>query len=529
MHQKLVFSSEYVSVTKKQDGYYIESFKKGMSLDQFNKVIAEHPEIRITGIMTIRNALINAPRASEKFGEQKERITIDISEDELKAYITLCVEEEELTGTKKADLFKEIIQKLNEKRITFGIKNNVLLGPLCNFKQILVAEGVAPVEGVDSVIRIYELKEVKPEAKEDGNVDHYELSLINRVSVGDWLGERTDPKEGTPGRTVKGGITPSSKGNMLPIFYDTATVREEYNNGVTTLYSKINGAVHYDGDRIGVSNHLEITSNVDFKTGNIDFDGFLTVKGSIEDSFSVEASKDIEILGDFGLGSVKDIISREGSIYIKGGIAGKNKAIIRSRKNIYTKFVSDTTLICDGSVNIGFYCLNSNIKAKEVILDSPKSQIIGGTIEADIRVVASTIGSSSEKRTIITINGFDRMVMKGNLDKISIMLEALRNNLAKAKQELTVYTNVKGLSREQVVAYERTKAMFFEIKGRIRLLEEERKTLSSYLKAIGEGEVNILKRIYPNTLIQIRGKSKEFYKEQLGTRFYMMDGELKEQ
>ena len=33
---------------------------------------------------------------------------------------------------------------------------------------------------------------------------------------------------------------------------------EVYENGVTTLYSKVTGAVHYTGDKISVSNHLEI-------------------------------------------------------------------------------------------------------------------------------------------------------------------------------------------------------------------------------------------------------------------------------
>jgi uncharacterized protein (DUF342 family) len=98
--------------------------------------------------------------------------------------------------------------------------------------------------------------------------------------------------------------------------YDRESVREVYENGVTTLYSLRNGAVNYRGDRINVSNYLEINQDIDFKTGNIDFDGYLTVKGSVEDGFSVLANKDIEILGVLGIGSVKEILSRNGSIYI---------------------------------------------------------------------------------------------------------------------------------------------------------------------------------------------------------------------
>jgi len=78
-------------------------------------------------------------------------------------------------------------------------------------------------------------------------------------------------------------------------------------NKKVVLYSKIDGAVHYDGNKISVSNHLEIDGDVDFKTGNIIFDGYVTIKGTVTDGFYVEATKDIEINSPLGLGNVKGI------------------------------------------------------------------------------------------------------------------------------------------------------------------------------------------------------------------------------
>jgi len=528
MKENTIYSSEYIAIIEKDNGYYIRSFKKGMSLDQFNKLIADHPEIRITSIMNVRNVLVNAPKPPEKFAEARERITVEMSEDELKAYITLYVNDVELNGPRRADLLKEIMQKLKGCGITFGIKNDVLLSGLSNNKKILIAEGIAPVNGADSVIRLYELKEAKPEAKEDGNVDHYELNLINRVSQGDWLGERTAPTRGTEGKTVKGSVLLPVEGKELPLYYDKNTIREETRDGLTTLYARINGAVHYEGGRIGVSNHLEIQGNVDFKTGNINFDGFLTVKGTVEDGFSVSASKDIEILSDYGVGGVKDITSSDGSIYIKGGIAGNNKATIYSRRNIYTKFVSDTKIVCDGSVHIGFYCLNSNIKAKEVILDSSRGQIIGGNIDAEIRVVASIIGSPGEKRTCISVRGFERQAMKQKLDAIIAESEKLKLDLARAKAEVSLYGSEKGLSRQQIIAYENITEQYFSIRERLKQVEEERKALSGYLRTHGEGEIAILKKVYPNTQLILKNMVREFTKPVMSTSYCIIDGEIKE-
>jgi uncharacterized protein len=528
MEQDVIFSSEHITVTKSQDGFYIESYKSGMSVEQFNKMMSEHSEIRITSFIAIKNALVFAPKPPTKFGEVKQRMTVEVSSDELKAYITLCVMEHEMHGERKIGLIKEIIRKLGECEVVFGIKHDILLNQLCNGKQLLVAEGIPPVNGEDSVVTMYELKDPKPEAKEDGNVDHYELNLINKVAVGDWLGERIDPTAGTPGKSVKGNTIMPMPGKKYPIFYDRKSVKEDYNNGVTTLTALFDGAVHYDGDRIGVSNHLEISGNVDFKTGNIDFEGFLTVKGSIEDNFSITANHDVEVLGDYGVGSVREIVSREGSIFIKGGIAGKNRAIVKSKKDIYTKYISDATIFCEGSVHIGFYCLNSNIVAKEVILDSAKGQIIGGNIQAEVKVVSSIIGSASEKRTFISVKGFNRNLLREKLEKLISKVENVKNDLSKCKQEIAIYSGAVELNKNQSTMYELAKERFYDVKADLKSLEDEKKTLVSYLRTHGEGEVVILKKAYPSSVIEIKKIVKEINAVILSTSFYVQDGELKE-
>lgn len=528
MNRDVIFSSEHIIVTKQDDGYYIESLKAGMSIEQFNRLMGEHPEIKITSFMAIKTTLMSAPKPDTKFGEVKDRVVVDISADELRAYITLAVMENELAIDKKVMLVREVLGKLNEKGIIYGIKKDVLINNLCNGKQILVAEGIPPENGKDSVTKLYELKEVKPEVKEDGNVDHYELNLINTVEAGAWLGERIDPTEGIPGKSVKGNTILPQPGKKYPIFYDKNSVKEVYENGVTTLYATRTGAVHFSGDKIGVSNYLEISGNIDFRTGNVDFDGFLTVKGTVEDNFTVAAIKDVEILGDFGVGSVKEIESKEGSIYIKGGIAGKNKAVIKSKKDIYTKFVSDATIICEGSVHIGFYCLNSNIIAKEVILDSTKAQIIGGNIQAEIRIVSSVFGSASEKRTFVSVTGFDRNVLKKRLEKLIASIEEFRNSMAKTKQEIAIYSNTLELTPQQRNAFENVKEKYSLLRDELKELEDERKALVSYLRAHGEGEICILKKAYPGTVIDIKKIIRELNRPVIATTFYVQNGELLE-
>ncbi len=524
----IIHSSEFLKIIRRVDGFYIESYKTGMSIEQFNNIISQLPDIKITSFMSIKNAILFAPKPLEKFGDVKERINIEVSSDGLKAYVKLSVSPKELSGDTKLNLIKEIMDKLKAEGIIFGIKSDVLINKLQSDKPILIAEGIPPENGEDSVFKMYEMKEVKPEIKEDGKVDHYELSLINRVTMGEWLGERKDPTEGSAGRSVRGSVIPATPGKKYPILYDRNTVREEYKNGITTLYALRNGAIHFDGDKVSVSNHLEIIGDVDFKVGNINFDGFLTIKGTVEDNFSVEATKDIEILGEFGIGSVKEVISRQGSISIKGGIAGKNKSVIKSKKDIYTKFVSDATIICEGSVHIGFYCINSSITAKEVILDSPKGQIIGGNIQAEIRVVSSIIGSQSEKKTLISVKGFSRNAIKARLEELIGEIESFKNEMSKLKQEISVFSGITHDTEEQKKKYLSLQDEFFKIKDKIRDLESDKKSMSNALRTKGEGEITITKKAYPGVILEIKNITKEIGVVISNSSFFIQDGEIKQ-
>ncbi len=523
-----IIKNNFLRIAKQPDGVYIETFRKGYSVKDFNILMSNNPEIRITSFIAVRNALMNAPHPPVKFGEVDERIVIELTDNDMKAYVTLHVDESELSENNGIELVKEILLKLRERGIVFGIKTDVLMKRLRIKEPILIAEGIPPVNGQDSVIRMFELKDPKPEIREDGKTDHYELNIINKVEAGDWLGERTDPTEGTPGKSVKGETIHQLKGKLLPLYYDEATVREVYENGVTTLYSKVNGAVHYTGDKIGVSNHLEILNDIDFNTGNIDFDGFLTVKGSVADNFSVAASEDIEILGEYGVGSVKEVVSRGGNLLIKGGIAGKNKAVVKSTKDLYTKYISDATVICDGIVHVGFCCLNSHIVAKQVIVESGKGKIVGGVIEAEQKVEAAYIGNDHEVRTLIKVAGFDRSKMKEELDKLHEDLVKARIHLSKTKQRFAVYTSTYERSTEHIREYEIVKELYFKAREKVRQIEKQIRTLQRYFRVKGEGEVNVLKKVYPNTMIQIKGEIKEITTPGIAPCFFIQDREMKE-
>lgn len=521
-----IYKDEYIEIYKRAKFFFIKSMKKGLTLEKFNDILSrQFPYINVTSFAAVKNALLFAPTAPVVFGEERARVVIDVTDDATKAYMTLYVPREDLAPENRPAMVKEINDSISKAGIVHGINNDIFSMELKPGVKYLIAEGTPPVNGEDSKIKLYAISAPKPQVIESGNVNHYELNLINHVQVGDWLGERIEATPGKPGMDVYGREIPAAPGRTFALLYDKASVYEEHKNGVTILRSRKNGAVCYRGDAIGVYDFLEIKGDVDFSTGNIDFDGFLSIRGSVKDSFSVSATGDLEILGDYGVGAADNIISRKGNIYIKGGIAGMGRAVVRCKKNLYVKFLSDVTVECEGIVYVGFYCINSNIRAKQVIVESPRGRIVGGSIDADISVAAAEIGNRSETRTWIRIRGFDRSMLKIRSDELAKRLYELKKELSALKQQIN--TSMDQLDAGQRLLIEKKKTEYSNITEEIKELEYELRNLLNYLKTPGEGAVIARTRIYPRVRLEIKGSSEEITSERAMVTYYYWENTLK--
>lgn len=427
--------------------------------------------------------------------------------------------QEKLEGESRYDLIPLVLDALIKAGVNYGVNLDSLKGDLKPNEPILIAQGLRPIHGRDSVIKMYEIQDPKPTVVEHGKVNYYDLNLINKVQAGDWLGERIDPIPGIPGKSVMGTDLLPDEGITFPLHYDHSSVELVREDGKDVLYSLKTGAVYYTGDTIAVYDVLEIKGNVDFNTGNIDFNGYVSIKGSVEENFSVRAGKDIEISGEYGIGGVNIIESLGGSIYIRGGITGKNRARILCKKNLYVKFLSDVEVICEGSVFVGFYIRNSTIRAKQVVVDSPRGQIVGGLIDTDIKVECADIGNWMETRTQINVRGFSRSGLQSRIDEIMILVRDKKEQMLKLKSILKT-PDKKGMDS----ILQKTRHALHQIQDEIRNLEAERLSLTGFMKTPGEGAVIVKKRIFPKVRLVIQGQALEIGEETMASSFVVRDG-----
>ena len=75
--------------------------------------------------------------------------------------------------------------------------------------------------------------------------------------------------------------------------------------------------------------------------------------------------------------------------------------------------------------------------------------------------------------------------------------------------------------------YEFVRELYFKAKEKVREIEKEIRALQKYFRVKGEGEVNVLKKVYPNTSIQIKNEIKEITSTEIAPCFFIHDGEMK--
>lgn len=313
---------------------------------------------------------------------------------------------------------------LSNNNVIYGIIERILdnLGksPIYN-KNIIVARGVKPINGVDGSYKILfrKVKDLRPKERKDGTVDFHNLDIVENVKKDQALCHITLPTPGTNGISVTGEKIPCIKGKPVPSLLGKNT---RLNKDGTEIYATIDGQVDYDYDygKINVSETLFIEENVDVSTGNIKVSGNIIVKGGVHPGFSVEADGNIEIHG--GVSSATLISG--GNIILRSGAIGSD---LNCNGNLTSRFIENSKVLVKGNIKTD-YIMNSNIKCgKTLQTTSSISKIVGGVYLVGENIEARIIGSTAGVNTHIEL-GTDSSIIKRQQE----LLKNLPSLLSKA-------------------------------------------------------------------------------------------------
>lgn len=520
-----LYSNEYFKLLEKDTTVFIHSFAGGFPLKDFQNILNELPRVTLTKFAALKAALETPKEEPIEIGTLKPEIEIVVAKDEMSAQAKINVPVEELVA-KKGHIHSQLIEALRQAGVIEGYLESALQGPFVYNELFTVAEGRRPVNGENASVKYYEAKAVSPTMDEDGNVDFFEMNFVDDVKVGDWLGLYIPPTEGTPGSSVRGTVLPARKGKDRLLHYDPATVIEVQVAEGIELRAQARGEVKWSNGRIGIVDCLTINGDVGPETGNIKYLGSVKITGTVHDRYSVVATGDISIWGESGVGAVEQICSEEGNVYIKGGIFGDGQSLIKARKNVYSNCANDCVIEADNDIYIERYAIGSTLTASNVLLSKKHGRVIGGKIRAEYKVTSATTGNVNERPTMITVEGFNRNEVKQEFDQLLHDYKELLVELERVESEIDIYsTFTTKLSEGDHHKYSSLIDKRIELSLRVQEIEETRQRLIEVLKVRGEGEVGILSKAFPKTILQLKELEKHIDQTTAGF-FYVNNREL---
>ncbi|MGQ9629638.1 MAG: DUF342 domain-containing protein [bacterium] len=481
-------------------------------------------------IVAIKAAVRDSTGTPVKIGGLKPgmatsaKVEVKISPDKMRAYITILPPP--LGG--EMVTFEECLKALGEKGIAVGIKEDRIKDAILTYdvnREILVAEGICPVDGEDAQIEYKfkrERKGIVFKETEDGRIDYRDLDLIDNVTAGQVIATKVRPTAGTPGRNVLGEEVPAKPGRDVVI---PAGKNTELSDDGSTLVSKIDGHVCWRNNRVVVE-PIYTVQDVDLTTGNIKFLGNVIVRGQVLDNFSVKAAGDIIVHDSVG----KSTLEAGGNIIVGKGIFGKGEGLVKAEGSIYARFVESARLDAGENVEIREAIMHSEVRAgNSVIVLGPKGLIVGGTVAAGREVNARVIGSEVATKTNVEVGVNHRIVE--SIAELNRQKKANKEDLEKIKKSLIVLRSVRdrygSLPPEKEITYKKLEVAERKIIQKMANIRDQVVALESQLALSKEGRVGVLDRAYPGVKITIRNSILYVKDPFQYSTFYNDGGEIK--
>ena len=314
-----------------------------------------------------------------------------------------------------------IVKLLKEYGVTEGInakKVQVLCASLDNLapgtvvKEVL-AEGKFPTKSVPAkfefLVEPIQDRLMQPKLRDDGTVDMHDFGEIHMVEINDVLLKRIPPKKGASGFNVMGEVVeaPDPADRLIEPGEGTALSADDEN----VLIATRRGVAMRNKDGMVVEDAY-VVQNVDLKTGNIDFDGSVVVRGSVHDGLKVVASgkvlvqdyvesAEIEAGGDVVIG--KGLLGRK----TNKQQASEGSASIVCGGDFSANYAQYANIDAKGTVKLAKHAMHCRIESRDIVLESPRKsegKIIGGTLMPSRRVICNTLGALSYIPTKISFN-----------------------------------------------------------------------------------------------------------------------------
>jgi uncharacterized protein (DUF342 family) len=376
------------------------------------------------------------PQSSDPFSHMK----VEIASGNMEAFLnlnTVGLDFSQIESTviynyltNNTKLFSELIDfnKINEilatlKKIKSGDIKETLV-------RVVIAKGVPMVEGMDGWIKYYHPHNQRVVIGTDGKADFRNLEKYITIKRDEKIATVFQGVPGKQGRDVL-GVEINPKAIKKPkleigsnITSETIVSQEEPDKIYIEYSASCDGVLISNEESIQVSEELKLTTNVGIATGNINYQGSITIEGSIEEGAKVVCTGVMMVNANVESSEIE--VGQD--MTVKGGIKLKNRGVIKVKGNLRSKFIENAIIEVDGDVIVEGSILNSKIFCLgSVLLIGATSGILGSEIIVFGSVSTVNLGSTA---------GLDVVIDMGYHHKNDKLYNELGNTIKSAEKEL---------------------------------------------------------------------------------------------
>ncbi|MDI6786252.1 MAG: FapA family protein [bacterium] len=525
----------YYRLIPANEGLYLTVYPpegKGKSVEE-EKILTEikekeYEEVNFQLLSETVKRATGAPIiiASKQHSDIDGQVIVNVSEGFTKASITMIPHQKGGDAVK----FDDVIKSLKKQGVTDFIKTDVIKEALRDNKfnePIVVAEELPPESGPDAKIEITirtDTSQVELSEDDHGRVDFKEKSSIENVTKGQLLAILVPIESpGTPGKKINGEVIPPPppQETKLPAGKNTKISEDG-----KELYATIDGQATYIANKINIEPIFEVKGNVNMATGNIDFLGTVIIKGSVLDGFKVKAEGDIQVSESVEAAT----LSAGANININGGVLGKNKASLFAEGDITAKFVENAHLTSKGSIIVSEFILHSFLDAGKAITvtEGNKGFLIGGKARASEEINAQEIGCSISTKTTVEVGISPRV--REQLKQLEDIYQKDNKKFERIKLDIITLKNwqkEKGnLSQEKEQLLVKLIKLQNLLTMKLRSYAERKEILETQIARSDKGTINVIKSVYPGTIIAIRAATKTIKEVIKSTTFFFENNEI---
>lgn len=355
----------------------------------------------------------------------------------------------------------------------------------------LIAEGTAPVEAEDGQFEWapeYAQEQTAPAG--DGQVDYFAQHKIITVPPETVIGRLLSPRDGSPGRDVRGQAHPPRrlKGDPLRLGAGVRIADEATGQVVTTA----GGRVVIDRGRLHICELLEIPGDVDFSSGSIESCVDVTVRGTVRAKFSVRTTGSLHV--DRAVEAAAIDVGRE--LVVRGGIFGQEQTgRVRAGGAVVAKLINEGMVRAGGDLSVTKEILNSRVYVSGHAR-FPRGALIGGRLYAREGVEAGVIGSEACVTTRLAVGRDVNMLRQIH------RLEQKAQELGKAANQIRdavapLLANLKRLSPGQRERATELLAKADEIESQMDVLRARAAQLAKAGSPVGTPYLIVHECLYP--------------------------------